>query len=387
MFVRRSVFVVSAGGRACVALATAQSIALPAAQAPPSPRPSATGAPRPASPVPATPLPASPVPEPSGSAPSSPAPAASIAPATPVFPFPFPSPGVVQAQAYATFVRGATTLPGVIKLFRKDDDLYFDLAPENFGKTYIISPSLASGVGAGAVYGTCVGNAVKWFGDRRGLAAGLTAAGYGAGAAATVVPIVSVIRNYGYDKAFLWFGLGQGLVILVMSQFLKAPKPGEAPRMAKRVSQSPREFRPTEMLRTPLFWILYVMFVTVAASGLVVTAQVASIAADYKIAKLPISFLFISSTVLVMAGIVDNILNGLARPTFGWVSDHIGRENTMAIAFGAGGIAYWLLGSIGTSPWAFVVFAALIFLTWGEISACSRRPAPTRSGRNSPPPI
>ena len=87
-----------------------------------------------------------------------------------------------------------------------------------------------SGVGAGAVYGTCVGNALKWFGDRRGLAAGLTAAGFGAGAAATVVPIVSVIKNYGYDRAFLWFGLGQGLVILVLSQYLKAPKPGEAPQ-------------------------------------------------------------------------------------------------------------------------------------------------------------
>src|SRR5205823_6023687 len=134
-----------------------------------------------------------------------------------------------------------------------------------------------SGVGAGAVYGTCVGNALKWFADRRGLAAGLTAAGFGAGAAATVVPIISVIRNYGYDKAFLWFGLGQGLVILVLSQFLKAPKPGEAPKAARKVAQGTREFLPTEMLKTPLFWILYVMFVLVAASGLVVTAQVAPI--------------------------------------------------------------------------------------------------------------
>ena len=95
-----------------------------------------------------------------------------------------------------------------------------------------------SGVGAGAVYGTCVGNALKWFGDRRGLAAGLTAAGFGAGAAATVVPIITVIKTYGYDQAFLWFGLGQGLVILVLSQFLKAPKPGEAPKAARKVSQA-----------------------------------------------------------------------------------------------------------------------------------------------------
>jgi MFS transporter, OFA family, oxalate/formate antiporter len=224
-----------------------------------------------------------------------------------------------------------------------------------------------SGVGAGAVYGTCVGNALKWFGDRRGLAAGLTAAGFGAGAAATVVPIITVIKTYGYDKAFLWFGLGQGLVILVLSQFLKAPKPGEAPKAAKRASQAPREFRPMEMLGTPLFWILYVMFVAVAASGLVVTAQVAPIARDYKIANLPVNFLFIGSTVLVMAGIIDNILNGLARPTFGWVSDHIGRENTMAIVFTVGACAYWALGTIGNTPWMFIATAGLVYFTWGEI--------------------
>jgi len=223
-----------------------------------------------------------------------------------------------------------------------------------------------SGVGAGAVYGTCVGNALKWFGDRRGLAAGLTAAGFGAGAAATVVPIITVIKNYGYDKAFLWFGLGQGLVILLLSQFLKAPKPGEAPVAARR-SQSAREFKPMEMLGTPLFWILYVMFVTVAASGLVVTAQVAPIARDYKIANLPVNFLFIGSTVLVMAGIVDNILNGLARPTFGWVSDHIGRENTMAIVFTFGACAYWALGTIGNTPWMFIATAGMVYFTWGEI--------------------
>src|SRR5881296_3848821 len=170
-----------------------------------------------------------------------------------------------------------------------------------------------SGVGAGAVYGTCVGNALKWFADRRGLAAGLTAAGFGAGAAATVYPIITVIGNYGYDKAFLWFGLGQGAMILVLSQLLKAPKPGEAPPAPRKLAASARDYEPLEVLRTPIFWILYAMFVLVAASGLVVTAQVAPIAKDFKIAGLPVTFLFISSTVIVMAGIVDNILNGLAR--------------------------------------------------------------------------
>jgi OFA family oxalate/formate antiporter-like MFS transporter len=121
------------------------------------------------------------------------------------------------------------------------------------------------------------------------------------------------------------------------------------------------------MLRTPVFWILYVMFVLVAASGLVVTAQVAPIAKDFKIASLPVTLLFMTSTVIVMAGIVDNILNGLARPTFGWVSDHIGRENTMALVFTCGAGAYWALGTIGNTPWTFIITAGLVYFTWGEI--------------------
>src|SRR5437762_6710516 len=95
--------------------------------------------------------------------------------------------------------------------------------------TMLYVAAAIAGVGAGAVYGTCVGNALKWFADRRGFAAGLTAAGFGAGAAATVAPIVYVISTYGYRSAFLWFGIGQAIVILVLSQFLKAPRPGEAP--------------------------------------------------------------------------------------------------------------------------------------------------------------
>jgi MFS transporter, OFA family, oxalate/formate antiporter len=213
-----------------------------------------------------------------------------------------------------------------------------------------------AGVGAGAVYGTCVGNALKWFADRRGLAAGLTAAGFGAGAAATVAPILYVIKHNGYDHAFLWFGLAQGFVVLLLSQLLRAPAPHEAPAPARKVRQGSHNFRAMEMARTPLFWILYVMFVLVAA-----------IAKDYGIAGLRVQFLVFGSTVLVMAGVIDNIMNGLARPTFGWVSDHIGRENTMAIVFTAGAGAYWALGTIGTSPWAFIITAGLVYFTWGEI--------------------
>src|SRR5437868_9805362 len=114
--------------------------------------------------------------------------------------------------------------------------------------------AIVSGVGAGCVYGTCVGNALKWFADRRGLAAGLTAGGFGAGAAATVVPIINIINTYGYRAAFLWFGLGQGVIILLLSPLLKAPPRGQvALSRRSKLGQSARDFAPGEMLKTPLF--------------------------------------------------------------------------------------------------------------------------------------
>jgi OFA family oxalate/formate antiporter-like MFS transporter len=227
--------------------------------------------------------------------------------------------------------------------------------------------SALAGVGAGAVYGTCVGNALKWFPDRRGLTAGLTAAGFGAGAAATVVPIRDVILVYGYQSAFLWFGLGQGLVVLILSQFLRAPERGETPPPVARLTQASRDSSPMEVLKSPIFWLLYVMFIMVSASGLMATAQIAPIAKDFGLANNDVTILFITSTVLSAALVVDNILNGLARPFFGWVSDFIGRENTMAIVFTIGAAAYWGLGELGHSPYMFILMAGLVFFTWGEI--------------------
>jgi MFS transporter, OFA family, oxalate/formate antiporter len=224
-----------------------------------------------------------------------------------------------------------------------------------------------SGVGAGAVYGTCVGNALKWFPDRRGLAAGLTAGGFGAGAAATVLPIRDMIVSYGYEATFLWFGLGQGLVVLVLAQLLRAPKPGQTPKAAARLTQSLRDYLPLEMLRAPVFWLLYLMFVMVSASGLMATAQIAPIAADFKLADRDVTILFFTATTLSAALVIDNVCNGLARPFFGWVSDIIGRENTMALVFSLGALAYWGLGALGHTPSMFVLMAALIFFTWGEI--------------------
>jgi OFA family oxalate/formate antiporter-like MFS transporter len=225
--------------------------------------------------------------------------------------------------------------------------------------------AVVSGIGGGAIYATCVGMAVKWFPDRRGLAVGMTAAGYGAGTALTVIPIQYVIANYGYQAAFLWFGLVQGAIVFVLAWALRSPEPGElAAAPPAKVAQSTRSYTPKDVLTTSVFWLLYIMFVMVSASGLMATAQLAPIAKDFNVGSVVI---LAGLSTLSLAAIVDNICNGGARPLFGWVSDNIGREYTMAIAFGLGGVSYWLLSTFGQQPWGFVVFAALIFLTWGEI--------------------
>jgi MFS transporter, OFA family, oxalate/formate antiporter len=225
--------------------------------------------------------------------------------------------------------------------------------------------AILSGAGAGGVYATCVGNAVKWFPDRRGLAVGLTAAGFGAGAVVTVIPIRMMIASLGYADTFFWFALGQGGIVFVLAWFLRPPTPSEVPpATAVKVLQSKTSSNPAQVLRSPLFWILYVMFIMVSASGLMVTAQVAVIAKDYGVAEMVILF---GASTLTVAAIVDGICNGGARPFFGWVSDQIGREYTMAIAFTLGALAYWLLGTAATTPWAFVILAATVFFTWGEI--------------------
>jgi OFA family oxalate/formate antiporter-like MFS transporter len=222
-----------------------------------------------------------------------------------------------------------------------------------------------SGTGAGAIYATCVGNAVKWFPDRRGLAVGMTAAGFGAGAVFTVIPIGMMIDALGYANTFFWFGIGQGLVLLMIAPVMRSPMPGEMPATTPpKVQQSTHNATPGEVLRSPIFWLLYLMLTAVSASGLIVTAQIAPIAADYGLSKQTLIF---GASVLSVALVVDNIMNGMARPFFGWVSDNIGRENTMAIAFTLGGVAYMALGYFGTQPWTFVVCAAMVFFTWGEI--------------------
>ena len=223
-----------------------------------------------------------------------------------------------------------------------------------------------SGTGAGAIYATCVGNAVKWFPDRRGLAVGLTAAGFGAGAALTVVPIRLTINAAGYAEAFLWFGIGQAVILVVISQVLRGPERPIvlANKANANLHQAAHSTTSLQMLRSPVFWLLYLMFIGVSASGLMATAQLGPIAKDYGISNTAI---FMGASTLSVALVIDNVLNGLARPFFGGLSDRIGREKTMALAFILGALSYWLLAVAGQTPWAFVVCAGLIFFTWGEI--------------------
>jgi OFA family oxalate/formate antiporter-like MFS transporter len=227
--------------------------------------------------------------------------------------------------------------------------------------------AVASGVGAGCVYGTCVGNALKWFPDKRGLAAGLTAAGFGAGAALTVIPIANMIQSSGYQQTFLVFGLIQGAVILVVAMFMVRPTPPTGVVVPPRIVMSKVDYTPTQMMKTPVFWVTYLLFVAVAAGGLVATAQIGPIAKDYGLAKLPISFLGLTLPLLTMTLAIDNLCNGFTRPLCGFISDRIGRENTMLIVFVGEGLALLGLMKFGHNPYAFLTFAPLVFLFWGEI--------------------
>jgi OFA family oxalate/formate antiporter-like MFS transporter len=232
--------------------------------------------------------------------------------------------------------------------------------------TVLYIAAAIGGVGAGAVYGTCVGNALKWFPDRRGLAAGLTAAGFGMGSALTVIPIQAVIKGNGYEAAFLYFGLGQGIIVFLLSFFLAAPRKGDVPEVAKVVITR-QQYTWAEMAKTPTFWVMYLMFVMMAAGGLMATAQLGPIAKDFKIADVPVSIMGLTLPALTFALSIDRVLNGVTRPFFGWVSDNIGRENTMFIAFALEAVGIVALAQLGNDPFYFVILTGLVFFAWGEI--------------------
>ncbi|MDE2260751.1 MAG: oxalate/formate MFS antiporter [Betaproteobacteria bacterium] len=233
--------------------------------------------------------------------------------------------------------------------------------------TELYIAAVISGVGAGCVYGTAVGNALKWFPDKRGLAAGLTAAGFGAGAALTVIPIANMIQSSGYEKAFLNFGIIQGVVIFIMAMLMIRPRVPKGIVPSVRVASCKVDFTASQMIKTPVFWVIYLLFVAVAAGGLMATAQVGPIAKDYGFAKLPVNFLGETLPLLTLVLSIDSLANGFTRPLCGFISDRIGRENTMLLVFVGEGLALLGLMNFGRDPLMFMIFTPLVFLFWGEI--------------------
>ena len=227
--------------------------------------------------------------------------------------------------------------------------------------------SALAGIGAGIVYGAAIGNALKWFPTRRGLAAGLTAAAFGAGSALTVIPILDTIAEHGYEAGFFYFGIAQGAAVLCCALWMRIP-PEAQPRPETPVADvQTRDYRWVEVVRMPIFWLMYGMFVMVAVGGLMVTAQLRTIATDFGVADTPMTFLAWTTSALAMASIIDRILNGLTRPLFGYISDHIGREKTMFVAFTLEGAAILLLLQFAHIPSLFVILTGLTFFAWGEV--------------------
>lgn len=227
-----------------------------------------------------------------------------------------------------------------------------------------ITYGIIGGVGTGIVYLGCVSLMVRCFPDHRGFAVGAVAAGYGMGAMITTVPISLYLSSSGIESTLRWFGILLGVVGVIISQFLRAPNESQYIKTQHKLSVSPeKQFTPKEMLSTPLFWLMFIMFVMMSTSGLMVTSQLATFAKDFGVAGVTI----MGVAAVPLALTLDRICNGATRPLFGWVSDHIGRENTMALAFGLEGIAMiiWLMTM--HHPIMFVLLSGIVFLGWGEI--------------------
>ena len=225
--------------------------------------------------------------------------------------------------------------------------------------------AVVAGLAVGCVFGTCMGTVLKWFPDRRGLAAGLIAAGYGLGAAVSVVPLAGMIQRSGYRHAFLVFGLIQGLSIFVMSVFLLKPVPPQVRKASSARAQV--DIHPSKTFRTGVFWMIYLVYVMIGFGGMVITAQLGPLALDFGVEKQIVTILGLSMPVLTMAASLDNFANGITRPLCGFLSDKLGRENTMLLVFTLEGVSFAGMVAFGRHPLAFVLFAALIFLFWGEI--------------------
>ncbi|QQE08569.1 oxalate/formate MFS antiporter [Cupriavidus sp. ISTL7] len=222
------------------------------------------------------------------------------------------------------------------------------------------------GLGVGSIYATCINNAIKWFPDRRGLAVGLTAGGYGAGSAATILPIAAMIESSGFQHTFLFFGVLQGTLAFAAAWFLRSPKPTEV-KASNKLAQATRDYTLKEALCTRLFWLMLVMFVLVVTGGMMAVAQLGVIAKDLGVKDFQVDLHFFVMAALPLALMLDRVMNGISRPLFGWISDHIGREKTMVIAFSLEGMGIIALGYFGHNPYAFLILSGVVFLAWGEV--------------------
>jgi OFA family oxalate/formate antiporter-like MFS transporter len=223
------------------------------------------------------------------------------------------------------------------------------------------------GFGTGIIYVGIIGLMVRWFPDRRGLAAGLAAAGYGFGAIFTSFPIDSMIKSSGYAHTLLVWGIIQGVVGVIAAQGLRLPPDNyQAPSaaiVAGGPQQSARSYSPTEMLRNPIFWLLFIMMSMMSTSGLMVVSNVGPFANEYKVSQA----LVLGMAALPLSLTLSRFTNGLTRPFFGWVSDRIGREATMGLAFSLECVAILVLFAFIDQPALFVVLTGLVFFGWGEI--------------------
>src|SRR5579885_2893811 len=221
------------------------------------------------------------------------------------------------------------------------------------------------GFGTGIIYVGIIGLMVRWFPDRRGLAAGLAAAGYGFGAFFTSFPIDSMIKSSGYQHTLVVWGVIQGAIGIAAALGLRVPPQNAQAAATAAVStqQSARSYSPAEMLKNPIFYLLFVMMSMMSTSGLMVTSNVGPFAKEYGVADAMV----LGMAALPLSLTLSRVTNGLTRPFFGWVSDHIGREGTMALAFSLEALAILILFYYIDQPAMFVVLTGLVFFGWGEI--------------------
>jgi MFS family permease len=237
------------------------------------------------------------------------------------------------------------------------------------------------GLGTGIVYIGVVGLMVKWFPQQRGFAAGAVAAGYGMGAIITTFPISLSLTTNGLEHTMTTFGILFALVGFLASQGLKLPPPAVSQPVSQTVAQSSRSFTSREMLRQPLFWLMFAMMAMMSTSGLMVTSQMAVFAEDFGISQAVV----FGMAALPLALTIDRFTNGLTRPLFGFISDRFGREQTMFIAFALEGVAMMLWLACREDPLLFVLLSGVVFFGWGRSSRSSRRRSPIPSAANMPP--